>query len=285
MVDVIVAAPELALPADSVIRRIMDEIAAHPEVREPLLRTLLTEDFLALPVLVKEQGERIDDLAGEMRAGFQRLDDRIDGVRNDLRSEMHAGFQRLDDRIDGVRDELGNRIDGVRDELKDEIREAREETRKVSREVSILRGRLGRMFGDRYEDVCRANIDAILVPHLYNPNLVDLARFRYDMQQIRMQGIISGDEYKQLRAIDIVAGDAEADGTVVKYAVVEVSYTVNNDDIDKAAARRDILRRGTGVPTDAFFITANDWPERLAEYAAGKGVTVIKHEYSYDDDW
>lgn len=268
MVDVIVAAPELALPADSVIRRIMDEIAAHPEVREPLLRTLLTEDFLALPVLVKEQGERIDDLASEMRAGFQRLDAHIDGVQG----EMRAGFQRLDDRIDGVRDEL-----------KDEIREAREETRKVGREVIILRGRLGRMFGDRYEDVCRANIDAILVPHLYNPNLVDLARFRTDMQRIRMQGIISGDEYKQLRAIDIVAGDAEADGTVVKYAVVEVSYTVNNDDIDKAAARRDILRRGTGVPTDAFFITANDWPERLAEYAAGKGVTVIKHEYNYDD--
>ena len=272
MVDVIVAAPELALPADSVIRRIMDEIAAHPEVREPLLRTLLTEDFLALPVLVKEQGERIDDLAGEMRAGFQRLDDRIDGVRDELGN-----------RIDGVRDELGNRIDGVRDELKDEIREAREETRKVGREVSILRGRLGRMFGDRYEDVCRANIDAILVPYLYNPNLVDLARFRTDMQQIRMQGLISGSEYQQLRAIDIVAGDAEADGTVVKYAVVEVSYTVNNDDIDKAAARRDILRRGTGVPTDAFFITANDWPERLADYAAGKGVTVIRHEYNYDD--
>ena len=251
MVDVIVAAPELALPADSVIRRIMDEIAAHPEVREPLLRTLLTEDFLALPVLVKEQGERIDDLAGEMRAGFQRLD---------------------------------YRIDGVRDELKSEIREVREETMKVNREVGSLRGRVGQMFGGGYEGECRQQIDAILIHHMDDPVLVDPDQFKDELRQIRQRGVISRTEYQQARDIDIVACDAEDEGTVVKYAVVEVSYTVNNDDIDKAAARRDIVQRGTGVPTDAFFITNNAWPETLSDYAAGKGVTVIRYESKYDND-
>lgn len=249
MVDVLIA-PEHTLSPDSVIGRIMAEIATHPEVREPLLRTLLTEDFLALPILVKEQGERIDDLSTEMRAGFQRLDDRIDGVR---------------------------------DELKSEIREVREETMKVGREVGVLRGRVGQLFGGSYEDRCRARIDSILVHHLDNPNLVDLARFRDAMQQIRAQGIISRNEYQQVREIDIVAGDIAADSTVTRYAVVEVSYTVNNDDIDKAALRSAIVRRGAGVPTDAFFITANAWPESLAEYAADKGVTVIKYEFNYDD--
>lgn len=251
MVAVATVAPELALPDDSVIRRIMDEIAAHPEVREPLLRTLLTEDLLALPVLVKEQGGRIDDLAGEMRAGFQRLDARIDGVR---------------------------------DELKDEIRDLRGETMKVSRAVGSLRGRVGQVVGEGYEDKCRQQIDGILVHHLNDPVLVDPDQFREELRQIRRRGVISRDEYQQARAIDIVASDVADDEAIVKYAVVEVSYTVNNDDIDKAAARRDILLRGTGIPTDAFFITANDWPESLADYAAGKGVTVIKHEYSYDDD-
>lgn len=247
MVDVLIA-PEHTLSPDSVIDRIMAEIATHPEVREPLLRTLLTEDFLALPILVKEQGERIDDLSTEMRAGFQRLDDRIDGVR---------------------------------DELKSEIREVLEETMKVGREVGVLRGRVGQLFGGSYEDRCRARIDSILVHHLDNPNLVDLARFRDAMQQIRAQGIISRNEYQQVREIDIVAGDIAADSTVTRYAVVEVSYTVNNDDIDKAALRSAIVQRGVGVPTDAFFITANAWPESLAEYAADKGVTVIR--YDYDD--
>ena len=249
MVDVLIA-PEHTLSPDSVIGRIMAEIATHPEVREPLLRTLLTEDLLALPILVKEQGERIDELSTEMRAGFQRLDDRIDGVR---------------------------------DELKSEIREVREETMKVGREVGVLRGRVGQLFGGSYEDRCRARIDSILVHHLDNPNLVDLARFRDAMQQIRAQGIISRNEYQQVREIDIVAGDIAADSTVTRYAVVEVSYTVNNDDIDKAALRSAIVRRGAGVPTDAFFITANAWPESLAEYAADKGVTVIKYEFNYDD--
>lgn len=262
MVDVVIA-PEHTLPADSVIGRIMAEIAARPEIREPLLRALLTEDFLTLPILVKEQGERIDDLTTEMRAGFQRLDDRIDGVR----------------------DELGHRIDGVRDELKDEIRDLRGETMKVSREIGTLRGRVGHLFGQGYEEECREQIDAILIHHLDNPTLVDRARFRDDMQAIRVRGIISRNEYQQVRAIDIVASDAADDGTIVKYGVVEVSYTVNNDDIDKAATRRAIVQRATGVSTDAFFITNNAWPETLSEYAAGKGVTVIRYESKYDDAW
>lgn len=251
MVDVVIA-PEHTLPADSVIGRIMAEIAARPEIREPLLRTLLTEDFLSLPILVKEQGERIDDLGAEMRAGFQRLDDRIDGVR---------------------------------DELKDEIRDLRGETMKVSTEVGTLRGRVGHLFGQGYEEECREQIDAILIHHLDNPTLVDRSRFRDDMQEIRIRGIISRNEYQQVRAIDIVASDAADDGTIVKYGVVEVSYTVNNDDIDKAATRRAIVQRATGISTDAFFITNNAWPETLSEYAAGKGVTVIKYESKYDDAW
>ena len=251
MVDVVIA-PEHTLPADSVIGRIMAEIAARPEIREPLLRTLLTEDFLALPILVKEQGERIDDLGAEMRAGFQRLDDRIDGVR---------------------------------DELKEEIRDLRGETMKVSTEVGTLRGRVGHLFGQGYEEECREQIDAILIHHLDNPTLVDRSRFRDDMQEIRIRGIISRNEYQQVRAIDIVASDAADDGTIVKYGVVEVSYTVNNDDIDKAATRRAIVQRATGISTDAFFITNNAWPETLSEYAAGKGVTVIRYESKYDDAW
>lgn len=258
MVDVVIA-PEHTLPADSVIGRIMAEIAAHPEIREPLLRTLLTEDFLALPILVKEHGARIDDLGAEMRAGFQRLDDRIDGVR----------------------DELNDRIDGVRDELKDEIRDLRGETVKVSRDLGTLSGRVGQMFGEGYEGRCRRQIDIILIHHFNDPILIAPDQFHADMRQIRMQDRISRADYYQVREIDIVAYDPADDETIAKYAVVEVSYTVNNDDIDKAAHRRDILQRATGIPTDAFFITGNPWPETLAEYAAGQGVTVIHYEHDY----
>ena len=36
--------PEFDLPADHLLRHLIDAIAAHPEVREPLLRVLLIED-------------------------------------------------------------------------------------------------------------------------------------------------------------------------------------------------------------------------------------------------
>ena len=40
---------EIDLPADHLLRQIMEALEAHPEARQPLLRVLLTEDFLVLP--------------------------------------------------------------------------------------------------------------------------------------------------------------------------------------------------------------------------------------------
>ena len=48
-----------------------------------------------------------------MRAGFERLDGRID----DTNSEMRAGFEHLDNRIDSVRDELKSDVSGLRSEM------------------------------------------------------------------------------------------------------------------------------------------------------------------------
>ena len=62
---------ELDLPDDELLRRIVSAVAAHPEVREPLLRVLLTEEFLNLPTEVKELRE-------EMREGFRAVNQRID---------------------------------------------------------------------------------------------------------------------------------------------------------------------------------------------------------------
>ena len=54
--------------------------------------------------LILQQGaatnDRIDDLRGDMQAGFARVDDRID----DLRGDMQVGFARVDDRLDRLED-------------------------------------------------------------------------------------------------------------------------------------------------------------------------------------
>ena len=78
--------PEIDLPPDHILRQLLDAIAAHPEVRQPLLRTLLTEDFLGLPERVdKLQGE-FEEFREESRAGFRAVNERIDATNEEVRT-------------------------------------------------------------------------------------------------------------------------------------------------------------------------------------------------------
>lgn len=55
------------IPPDDPVRQILDTIAAHPEVRGPVLRILLTEDLLALPEQVKELRADLNEFKEETR--------------------------------------------------------------------------------------------------------------------------------------------------------------------------------------------------------------------------
>ena len=133
-----------------------------------------------------------------------------------------------------------------------------------------------------YADECCRLIDAILIHHLDYPVPVDPDQFRDELQQSRIRGVISRDEYQQIRAIDAAAYDAAERSAITEYAVVEVSPNPNRRDIDLAARRCALVRRATGIAARAFCIAGKPWPETLSDYAAGKGVTVIFYRSKYD---
>lgn len=60
------------------VQQLIDTVTAHPEVREPLLRALLTEDFLGLPERVSRLQESFGDFRDETRAEFGRVNARLD---------------------------------------------------------------------------------------------------------------------------------------------------------------------------------------------------------------
>ena len=77
---------DLDLPSDHPIRQILAVIEAHPEVREPVLRALLTEDFLALPGQVQGLSERVDGLSERVDG----LSERVDGLGDQLNENTRA---------------------------------------------------------------------------------------------------------------------------------------------------------------------------------------------------
>lgn len=82
----------LDLPPDHPLRVILDVIETHPEVREPLLRVLLTERLLALP-------DQVDKLQGDFE---------------EFRDETHARFDTIDQRFDRIEQRLDENTGAIR---------------------------------------------------------------------------------------------------------------------------------------------------------------------------
>ena len=248
-------APETELPPDHLLRQLLDAIAAHPEVREPLLRVLLTDDFLALPNRVdKLQGE-FEEFREETRAGFRAVNERIDVTNGEVRT--------LSDRLDENTRRLGehsHRLD--------------ENTRAIRR----LEGHVGRLVGNTYEDLCRYEIGAILDGWLIGPVLADRQLISAKLLQARESGSIGREDYLSGLRPDIIArenGDTDHFGPL---AVVEASVTFNRSDLENAARRAAIISGVTGSRVTAFVATHVGWPGEVNTIAESLGVTIIRHE-------
>ena len=246
---------EINLPPDHILRQLLDAITAHPEVREPLLRALLTEDFLTLPKRVdKLQGE-FEEFREETRAGFRAVNERIDATNAEVRS-------------------LSNRLGDNTRRLDDNTRRLDDNTRAIRR----LDGHVGRLIGNTYEDKCRYNIGVILDGWLDGPVVADRTQINSKLLDARRRGAISREEYQDGLNPDIIARGVEDTDQAMLLAVVEASVTFNPRDLETAARRAAVITKVTGTGTAAFIATHFDWPDEVDEAARQLGVTIIRHE-------
>ena len=252
---------ELDLPDDELLRRIVTAVAAHPEVREPLLRVLLTDEFLNLPTEVKELRE-------EIREGFRAVNERIDETNENMREQ----FTVVNQRIDETNRSLGERID----ENTHSNRSLGERIDENTHSIRTLMGQVGELRGEAYERRCAEQIDAALIDHFDFAVLADRTSINRQLVQARRSGLLTREEYEGGRNVDIVAQEQTEGETPSRLAAIEVSVTFNEDDLKNAAERAAIIARITGIPTGAFLITRNAWPETIATVAVQSGVTIVR---------
>ena len=260
---------DLDLPPDHPIRQILAVIEAHPEVREPVLRALLTEDFLALPSQVQGLNERMDGLTGqvtELRGDF-------DQFREETRAQFRAANERLDENTRRL-DQNTERLDGISSRLDNNTNMLSENTASTRR----LEGHVGRMRGLTYEDSCRYYIGVILDGFLDGPVLADRELINDQLRKARRNDLISRQEYEHGLSPDIIARAEDDESHSERLAVVEASVTFNRRDLENAAQRAAIIARVTGVSTDAFVATHHAWPDDIDATARSLGVTIIRRE-------
>ena len=225
-----------ALKPESVVERMIAELNANPEVRRLLLRALLTDEFLMLPARV----ERIEEDVSDLKAG---------------QAELRAGQDELRAGQDEVR--------AGQDELRagqDELRAGQDELRKdvdlLKSGQSRMEGQIGNLRGGDYErrmlqnivTIARHNLDMDDVYVLKGDRPERVNELGNKVNDAQRRRLITREQGNELLWTDaVVSGVRELDGSPV-HAVVEVSITIGESDIIRAAERAATLAAVMGEP-------------------------------------
>lgn len=280
-------APTTDLPASLLVQQLIDAVTAHPEVREPLLRALLTEDLLTLPDRVSRLQASFDDFRAETQDEFRRVNARIDANTGAIAVNTDAIVANTG-AIAGLRQTLAENSSIVAEHSR-AIAEHSQIIAENNRRIRQMDGHVGRLRGASYEDRCREEIATVLDGFVRRAVLADREHIRGHLLQGRQDGLLTRDELLSGQRADIIARDIADDDHADLLLVGECSITFNRNDLEIAHRRADIIGRVTGVRTQAFLVTHYAWPDEIAAIARQLNVTIIRHEsdehaYDYTDE-
>ena len=265
------------------IQEILQEMERDPQLASELREKILGQEFSQLPVAVAQNQaliirlmERQVELSGTTRTALEVVVSSIQQLGEMVADTLETQSQRLG-RIEAAQDTMANKL-GTLEPAMSELREEQRETRADLRKTD---GRLDRGFGANYEAKVTWNVRSLLGQQLgirnsrvlKGPNLRNDEDLEQLLEEAESRGAITEEEADELLLLDlIVAGTQRADHARV-YVAAEVSITANQDDVNRAADRADILRRATGLPTRPVVI-ADRMAKSYQSLADEKGVAV-----------
>lgn len=239
---------EQGLSPESIARRLVSEIRADPRVREFVLRELLTEDFLRLPEEIREYRASTDRRLDALEQGQQRLTESVLALTESVQG-LTTDVQRLT-----------------------------ADVQRLARGYQRLDGQVGNLRGHSYEQNCSEQIELVMVDHFADIALTDRSTINNLLLQARRDGSLTRQQFDQGRVIDIVGRGTPIGEQVEVQAVVEVSVTINEQDIHNARRRAILLQNLTGDNTRAFCVANALWSDELDDEAGQLGVTLIRYE-------
>jgi len=207
-------------------------LSDHPEWRAQLRPVVLGEEFLQVP-------SRLD-----------RVDDRLGTVEDQLRL-INARMDALDQRMGA---------------LEKEMAAFRERMDAFEKRMDRMDGRMGNIEGQLLEIGYERQLGSWFSRWLKKPERVSTSDL--DLYEAQAEGRISADELEGLTNLDLLVRGNErgADAATTLHFAVEVSYTVNLEDVTRAFDRAGALQKA-GLRARALVggYRATEEAERLAE--------------------
>ena len=169
-------------------------------------------------------------------------------------------------------------------EVKTDVKQLQSDMAETRTDVRRIDGRLDRGFGANYEAKVAQNVRSILGQQagvrsssvLKGPSLRTDPDFDQQVESAEASGVITEDESDELLLLDLIVSGTRRGNPERVYAGIEVSITANDDDVNRAADRAQILRKVTGGPVMAVVI-ADRVEAQQRELAARREVAVAVH--------
>ena len=267
--------------------RFLQALDDDPEFLQQVRQRLLSADLLELPerfaafanhvngFIAETQGfiaeqrqinERFDQFIVEQREHNRAVDTRLDAM--DARFDgIDTRLDAMDARFDGIDTRL-NRMDG--------------RLNRMDGRLNRMDGRMDNGFGANYEAKVANNLGSIagrdlrlrrtrVLKALGFPTNEGLGELIADAED---RGALTEAEANDLLATDLIAvGRSRENGHDV-YVAAEVSITVGDEDIERAAERAEYLGKVTGQATEPAVVGESIEPEQEA-LARQRQVTVM----------
>ena len=262
------------------IADILRIIREQPEWADALRAALLSKDLLELP-------QRLAEFAAAAEKRFTTLETDV--------ADLKAGQARLETDVTELKAGQA-RLEADVTELKADVTElkagqARLEAGQARLEIDVTElkagqsrqeGTIGNLRGSYYELKIGNNIASIINQHmnLRRIRVLKGSRAPDDMAFLDLlldaedQGIITEQERAEATNVDIVLQAQTHPEQSRIYIVIEISVTIANHDINRAAARADILRKATGEAAIPAVIGAHS-DEARHQLALEQNVTLI----------
>ena len=267
------AAPTIVNP-ESIVALMMAELDDDPSLKPPLLRSLLTDEFLLLPSKVDQLMELME-LPPKVEQ-LMELPPKVEQLM-ELPPKVEQ-LMELPPKVEQLM-ELPPKVEQLM-ELPPKVEQLME-LMELPSKVDRMQGQLNNLTGNDYERRIARLSATIVRRHLNlrharllqaitkpdNESIADLAN------AAAAQGSITDDDAEGLIWADLVLLDTASTPEPV-YVVAEVSLTLDDHDVDRAARRARILRNASGNDARPVVI-GTGISDANRQRAEDSGVTVI----------
>ena len=244
---------------------ILDLLEQNPEYREAMRRHILDEEFRRVPADVRELRESIASLAQTVREYVAATDARL-GRLEEGQAELKADVTELKADVT---------------ELKADVTELKVGQIRLEEGQARLEGRIGDVAGTAYErrivkrsrGIAGRYLGIKRAKILRSINVTEHETLDGLMETATEAGSVTDEQGYELDLADIIIAGSGAPGGS-DYAVIEVSETIDDHDVDRAHERAAILARAVSEPVTAAVI-GKSVSDANRQRAARSSVTVI----------